>query len=350
MALGDVIIEAPLNPGYSSLNLAQAVLLVAHEWYSAADETPPERLGIRDSKPATKDDLQRLFDHLETELTDCGFLRNEEKKPGMIRNLRNIFVRAALTEQEIRTLHGVIKELRWGRREDRRRDTGRGWADARRHKGGEGEAPPEFGQSFRDELRTLIAWRRDVRRFRTDPIDETTVRDLLAQTCLSPSVGNSQPWRFVVVEDPAKRTAVRENFKLCNAEAAKGFSGDKAALYHRLKLEGLDRAPVQIAVFADTHTGAGAGLGSRTMPETLCHSTAAAIQTLALAARAKGIGVGQVTILDPAEVTRVLEVDPDWTFVSYLCVGYPEEEHKTPELVRIGWQERVDLDEVVVRR
>jgi len=98
----------PLNPAFSSLNLAQAVLLIGYAWFAAADETPEEQVALGHSQPATKDRLIQFFGHLEEELDRSGFLRDPEKRPSMVRNLRNLFQRAQCTEQELRTLHGVI--------------------------------------------------------------------------------------------------------------------------------------------------------------------------------------------------------------------------------------------------
>nr|WP_197974926.1 RNA methyltransferase [Phaeovibrio sulfidiphilus] len=117
VALADCLIEAPLNPAFSSLNLAQAVLLVGYEWFQAESDAPPEQVIVNGTRPAEKHELLNFFGHLERELDACGFLRNTDKRPGMVRNLRNIFERAGLTEQELRTLHGVVKELRHGRRD-----------------------------------------------------------------------------------------------------------------------------------------------------------------------------------------------------------------------------------------
>ena len=119
VALANTIIEVPLNPEHSSLNLAQAVLLIGYEWFQAAYDGPDEMITYNSAKPADKDMLIGLFEHLEEELTICGFLRHEERRPSMVANLRNILQRAELTEQEVRTLHGVVKELRYGRRPDR---------------------------------------------------------------------------------------------------------------------------------------------------------------------------------------------------------------------------------------
>jgi len=121
VSLSDVLVSAPLNPGFSSLNLAQAVLLVGYEWLMASDQTPAidNRLSA-DTRPADKAELIGMFEHLEAELDDCGFLRPPEKRPTMIRNIRNMFQRAGLTEQEVRTFRGVISGL--VRTHERKRD------------------------------------------------------------------------------------------------------------------------------------------------------------------------------------------------------------------------------------
>lgn len=111
IALADAVLSVPLNPGFSSLNLAQAVLVVGYEWFQAGVEAPPRQLVTNATRPASKAELLNFFAHLERELDACGFLRNEEKRPSMVRNIRNLFQRAELTEQEIQTLHGIVKEL-----------------------------------------------------------------------------------------------------------------------------------------------------------------------------------------------------------------------------------------------
>jgi tRNA/rRNA methyltransferase len=119
IALCDAIIEIPMNPDYSSLNLAQAVLLVAYEWFQAGYDGPQSAMTYNRTEPATKDQVMDLFIHLERELVECGFLRDEDKKALMVINIRNMLQRAELTDQEVRTFHGIIKELRYGRRPDR---------------------------------------------------------------------------------------------------------------------------------------------------------------------------------------------------------------------------------------
>lgn len=199
---------------------------------------------------------------------------------------------------------------------------------------------PDFDEAFRSKLRELFEWRRDVRHFRTDPLDPAALERLVATAALAPSVGFSQPWRFVRVDDAGRRAAVIDSFERANAQALASYADDDAAVYARLKLAGLREAPVHLAVFSDEATPAGKRLGRRTMPETLAYSTAIAVYTFWLAARAEGIGVGWVSILEPAEVTQALAVDDTWTLVAYLCVGYPQREHDTPELLRAGWENR----------
>lgn len=213
-----------------------------------------------------------------------------------------------------------------------------------------GSHPPQFTDRFRSDLLDLFLWRRDVRRFKRDPVPEEIVKRLITVSTLAPSVGFSQPWRFVIVNDAARRSAVRSNFETCNAGALQSQSGDRAALYARLKLAGLDEAPVHIAVFADRTTEHGHGLGRATMPETIEYSAVMAIHTMWLAARAEGLGLGWVSILDPARIAAILDVPPDWTLIAYLCLGYPTEEHDTPTLEREGWETRVDLADAILQR
>jgi len=200
--------------------------------------------------------------------------------------------------------------------------------------------PPRFDAAFREQFAELLRWRRDVRRFRADPIPAQLIEKLLALASLAPSVGLSQPWRFVLVETSARRRAIAENFSRANDAALNGYAGERQARYARLKLEGLSQAPVHLAVCADETTGQGHGLGRQTMPETIRYSVVAAIQTLWLAARAEGLGVGWVSILDPEAARATLDLPPGWTFVAYLCLGWPEEEHDDPELERRGWEQR----------
>ncbi len=213
-----------------------------------------------------------------------------------------------------------------------------------------GFSGPVFGDAFREQLVDLLKWRRDVRRFRREPVPADLLDDLLEIATLAPSVGLSQPWRFVTVDDPARRDAVRANFETCNAEALASQDADRAALYARLKLAGFDEAPCHLAVFADPSPEQGCGLGRRTMPETTAYSAVMAVHTLWLVARAVGLGLGWVSILDPVAVTAALNVPLGWTFIGYFCLGYPKLESETPELERVGWECRRPAKSGLVRR
>lgn len=197
-----------------------------------------------------------------------------------------------------------------------------------------------FSKDFQTDLRDLMRWRRDVRRFRTDPVDAAVLRDCLDTFLLAPSVGLSEPWRVVDVQSPAARAAALENYRAANARALAGCDGDTAHLYSNLKLSGMQDAPVQLAVYCDEATDKGAGLGAQTMPEMRRYSVVGAITQFWLAARAHGLGVGWVSILDPDDLGRALDTPPDWALVAYLCVGWPEETSETPELEKAGWETR----------
>ncbi len=209
---------------------------------------------------------------------------------------------------------------------------------------------PVFDADFRARLHDLFLWRRDVRKFTRQRLPDDALPRLLDIATLAPSVGLSQPWRFVTVDDPARRASIRRNFERCNAEALAAQAPERADLYARLKLAGLDDAPCQLAVFADRTTGQGHGVGRRTMPEMIEYSAVAAVYTLWLAARAEGIGMGWVSILDPGEMAATLDVPGDWKFIGYFCLGYPQEEDDVPLLERVAWEQRRASDVFLFRR
>jgi 5,6-dimethylbenzimidazole synthase len=198
----------------------------------------------------------------------------------------------------------------------------------------------EFSSAFRNDLQRLMQWRRDVRRFRTDPVDEALLRECLDTFLLAPSVGLSEPWRVIRIESDQARAAALKNFQAANAQALKGYSGERAAMYANLKLSGMQESPVQLAIYCDDATAKGAGLGAGTMPEMRRYSVVGAITQFWLTARSFGLGVGWVSILDPDQLNRDLDVPTDWSLVAYLCVGYPETQSDTPELAKVGWEDR----------
>ena len=210
-------------------------------------------------------------------------------------------------------------------------------------------AEPVFDDRFRTDLQDLFRWRRDVRHFRSDPLPDGLLDALLAMADLAPSVGLSQPWRFVTVDEPVRRAAIRANFAACNATALAGQVAGRAAAYAQLKLAGLDAAPCHFGVFTDPDPVQGGGLGRATMPETVAYSAVMAAHTLWLAARAWGLGLGWVSILDPEAVAIALDVPAGWTFIGYFCLGYPESSSDIPELERLGWQRRQQSPSVIRR-
>lgn len=211
-------------------------------------------------------------------------------------------------------------------------------------------APPIFSPAFRRELEVLFQWRRDVRRFETTVVPERLIAQVIRAAASAPSVGLSEPWRFIRVGSTAARAAVAANFEEANALALAAQPVEKRAIYARLKLAGLREAPVQLAVFCDESSGQGGGLGIATMPEMRRYSVACAVMQMWLAARARGLGIGWVSILDPHRVADDLAAPDGWSLVAYLCLGYPVEDHIDPELERAGWQERHSLPDRVLHR
>ncbi|MHA6266300.1 5,6-dimethylbenzimidazole synthase [uncultured Aliiroseovarius sp.] len=197
-----------------------------------------------------------------------------------------------------------------------------------------------FSKAFQSDLKDLMRWRRDVRRFRPDPVDEALLQECLDAFLLAPSVGLSEPWRVIRVESDAARAAALDNFSAANDDALRGYSGNKAKLYAGLKLSGMQDAPVQLAVFCDEATDKGAGLGAGTMPEMRRYSVVSAIMLFWLAVRARGLGLGWVSILDPDRLCRDLDVPKGWQLIGYFCLGWPDSVDDRPELELSGWETR----------
>lgn len=209
---------------------------------------------------------------------------------------------------------------------------------------------PDFDATFRKKFIELLRWRRDVRRFLPDNVPSALLETVLASVAYAPSVGNSQPWRFVIVDSVARRQDLLKIFRCANGEALAGYRGERAALYAQLKLSGLAEAPIVLAVFTDEETGQGHGLGRQTMPETLRYSTVLAVHTLWLVARCHGLGVGWVSIIQPERVHSLLDVPLAWSLTALLCLGWPVEEHVDAELERAGWQERSRSPPLLIHR
>ncbi len=209
----------------------------------------------------------------------------------------------------------------------------------------------DWDDDFRHGLNRLFRRRRDVRRFRCDAIPAGSMKRWIEAACLAPSVGLSQPWRFVSVSSPECRASVLKEFETQNEAAASGYDDETAKRYRALKLAGLREAPEQLAVFVDLDPDQGRGLGRGTMPESISYSVVAAIQNFWLAARSERVGVGWVSILRPESIVAILGVPSTWQLIAYLCVGYPEVAvDEIPELEREGWEQRANLESHWIER
>ena len=203
------------------------------------------------------------------------------------------------------------------------------------------DPPPIFtSAAFRGAFDELMMWRRDVRSFTAAPVPAWKVEALVRSVEFAPSVGLSQPARLVDVSSSESRAAVFANFEQCNQAALAGYDGDRALRYSQLKLQGLQEAPVQLAVFCDSDTVKGSGLGRRTMPAMLQYSVVTAVHSLWLTAGTLGLGVGWVSILDEPRLKTDLNVPASWELIAYLCVGEARSQSLTPERERSGWERR----------
>ena len=200
-----------------------------------------------------------------------------------------------------------------------------------------------FPAQWRDGVYEAIRRRRDVRRFRPDPVPPELLARVLDAAHHAPSVGFMQPWNFTVIADRRTRQQVHELFQRERLAAAQFFDEPRRSQYLSFKLEGILDAPVNICVTCDpTRTGSEV-LGRNSIPETDVYSTCLAVQNLWLAARAEGLGVGWVSILKQPQLRSILGMPPHVIPVAYLCLGYPEDLPDQPELERAGWLPRREL-------
>ncbi len=199
-------------------------------------------------------------------------------------------------------------------------------------------------------LERLMRMRRDVRQFNDAAVTNEEIERAIAVAALAPSVGYSQPWRWIRVDDAHRREAVIASHVRANERARADAHRERAAEYGSLVLSGLGSAPVHLAVCCDTTTARGGGLGRQTMPQTLRDSVVMAVYGFWLAARALGLGVGWVSILEPAEVMSVLDLPTGWDLVAYLAVGHAVVHSTVPELAERGWESFDQHGVTVLRR
>jgi 5,6-dimethylbenzimidazole synthase len=205
-----------------------------------------------------------------------------------------------------------------------------------------------FEESARQAVYRVIRERRDVRRgFLPEAMPDELLCRLLEAAHNAPSVGLMQPWRFIVVRDMNVRRAIHEIFLEANQRALAGYEGERRQNYASLKLEGILEAPQNLCIVCDSQSSQGHQLGRRTMPETALYSAVCAVQNLWLAARAEGIGVGWVSILEPGLLRNVLKIPGHITPVAYLCLGYVDAFAAEPDLERTGWEKRTPLKKVL---
>ncbi|WP_058996558.1 5,6-dimethylbenzimidazole synthase [Haloarcula sp. CBA1127] len=206
----------------------------------------------------------------------------------------------------------------------------------------------EFGPRDREAVYKSIYSRRDIRQFAGDPVPEEVLGRILDAAHNAPSVGFSQPWDFVVIEDEQTKSAVAAIAERAIAAAREGYEEPRKSDFGQLKLEGITDAPVNICVTCDPTRDAPHVLGRNTMQRMDVYSTCLAVQNLWLAARAEGIGVGWVSFLYPHELRNVLNIPHHVQPVAYLCVGYPEDGFPSePVLQQEGWRSRIDRAELV---
>ncbi|MDQ2650842.1 MAG: 5,6-dimethylbenzimidazole synthase, partial [Actinomycetota bacterium] len=201
----------------------------------------------------------------------------------------------------------------------------------------------------RGALYATIGARRDVRRFRPDPVPDDVVHRLLEAAHAAPSVGHSQPWRFVLVTDPATREQAGLLADQERLGQAAELTPEAAQQLLDLQLEGIREAPLGIIVCCDRRTPAAGVLGRRQYPDADLWSCACAIENLWLAARAEGLGVGWVTLVPPEQLTGLLGIPDGVEPLGWLCVGWPDERNPLPGLERAGWSTRIPVDELVQR-
>jgi 5,6-dimethylbenzimidazole synthase len=205
-----------------------------------------------------------------------------------------------------------------------------------------------FSKAEQEVIYRVIRARRDIRHFSSQPVPEEALIRILEAAHHAPSVGFMQPWNFIMINSRKIRQKIKDSFEEMNADQLRQLSEDeRKELYSRLKLEGIMEAPVNMAVTCDRNRDAPFVLGRGPMPETDLFSTCLAIQNMWLAARAEGIGIGWVSILNRPKVEEILGLPSGVRLVAYLCIGYPVEFRKKPMLEELGWKSREQLKSLV---
>src|SRR5947209_8706784 len=209
------------------------------------------------------------------------------------------------------------------------------------------DTPHAFSEAERAAVYRAIRERRDVRRFRPDPLPDDVLHRLLAAAAHAPSVGYMQPWNFIVVHDRGVRLQVHQAFREANAEAEALFPPERRDRYAALKLEGIRDSALNLCVTCERGRFGPVVLGRTCQPDMDLYSAVCAVQNFWLAARAEGVGVGWVSILKPDDLRRILRLPDGVVPVAYLCVGYTDHFAEEPELKTSGWLPEIPLGELV---
>lgn len=206
-----------------------------------------------------------------------------------------------------------------------------------------------MGESVTEALAAVVAARRDIRRYRPDAVPQDLITSVLEAGHRAPSVGHSQPWRFIVVTDPTTRDRAAAMADRARVDQAAHLASERAARMLDLKLEGLREAPVGIVVACDRRTPATGVLGRATFPDADMWSCATAIENMWLTARAHGLGMGWVTLFDPDDLADLLGLPEGVVTLGWLCLGWPDERPPSPGLERAAWSKKTPLEQVVIR-
>jgi len=204
-----------------------------------------------------------------------------------------------------------------------------------------------FSDAERRAVYRVIHERRDIRRFRPGTVPDDVIARMLRAAADAPSVGYSRPWDFILIRDPDVRRSVHDAFLRANAEAVEKFPDDRRAQYASFKLEGILESDLNLCVTCDRNRFGPVVLGRTSQHDTDLFSTVCAVQNLWLAARAEGVGVGWVSIVETDDLVSILGLPPGVVPVAYLCVGLPEVFAAEPELKTAGWLPEMPLAEMV---
>ncbi len=210
------------------------------------------------------------------------------------------------------------------------------------------QADQYFTDELRDGLYQTIFNRRDVRgQFLSQPIPDDVLSRVLLAAHHAPSVGFMQPWNFIMVQNPDVKKKVHAGFSHAHQEATEMFGPDKGAVYRNLKLEGILESPLNICITCDRERAGPVVIGRTHIPEMDLFSSVCAVQNLWLAARAEGLGVGWVSIIEQDTLKEALNIPDHIVPIAYLCVGYVSHFFTKPELETAGWRQRLPLEDLL---